>query len=359
MAMRVGEGLRHLSRLVPLLGALAILGSPVGVRVAEAAAAVKVKAPNKAGGKAIKAKMGKASGKDFQRRSMAARKGWAMRRMKGKATASLASKMKTDSALAASPEKQASFFNRSMAAQKGWETRRANQGMAKGPKLKAGKTKTAKTKSSAAKTARKSSKKKSTRKSQKRQARKNNKKKNRTAVAAAEEPAAHAPPEAASDVDAEAAQPDVDPDAEPGMDEPTGPSRTRKILKRVGIGVAIVGGAAIGLAGGWAVFPLIGGLTAVGGIPGTAIVGAVMGAGLGGGTASWFLIDKPAREAQQAAGGGGEVGADKLRRWAQRRQAENVMGNGPGVGMFGMNGPGLSLPGQPGNLGNNNGIGQN
>ena len=333
LPMRVGEGLRHLSRLVALLGALAILGSPLGERAAEAASAVKVKAPNKAAGKAIKAKMGKASGKDFERRSTAARKGWAMRRMKDKANASLASKMKTDSALAASPEKQASFFNRSMAAQKGWEARRANQGLAKAPRTKVAKTKAAKAKSSAAKSARKTSKKKSTRKSTKRQARKKDKKKNRTAVAAAEEPAAQAP-EAGAEVDAEAAEPEFDPDAEPGMDEDMGPSRRSKILRRIGITAAIVGGAALGVAGGWALFPVIGGLTALGGIPGTAIVGAVVGAGMGGGTALQFM------------GGGGGLNQQQ-RQAAIIRQRDGVGMNMPG----GMNGNvGVTQPGQLGNM---------
>jgi hypothetical protein len=343
--MRAGEALRKLSRLLALLGVMTVmLGSPGLERSAEAAA--KVKAPAK-----VKVKA-KTQGKEFQRRSTAARKGWAMRRMKEKATASLESKMKSDQALAGSPEKQASFFNRSMAAQKGWETRRASAGMAKTPK--AAKT-TAKPKTTASKskaknsTARKSSKKKSSKKSQRRQAKKNNKKKNDEALAAAAAP--EPATDGAAEVDADQQPDEVAPEAM----EATGPSRRGKILRRIGVGVAIVGGAAIGLAGGWALFPVIGGLTALGGVPGTAIVGAVIGGGIGAGTSSWFLIDKPAREAQQAAGGFSDQGADKLRRWATRRQLENAGLNGAGVGggFGGLNGPGMSLPGQPGNFGNN------
>ena len=326
--MRVGEGLRHLSRLVALLGALAILGSPLGERVAEAAA--KVKVPNKAAGKSIKAKMGKTTGKEFERRSTAARKGWAMRRMKDKANASLASKMKTDSALAASPEKQASFFNRSMASQKGWEARKAN--MAGGGKA-AARTKVAKATTSKAKktskSARKTTKKKQTKKSQRKNARKKDKKKKNEALAAAA-PAPETPAAEQAQVDAEPEQPEMEPEAF----EETGPSRRSKILRRVGIGAAIIGGAALGVAGGWALFPIIGGLTALGGIPGTAIVGAVVGAGMGGGTALQLM------------GGGGGLNSQQ-RQAAIIRQREGAGMNMPG----GLNGNvGVTQPGQLGNM---------
>ncbi|HEU5055177.1 MAG TPA: hypothetical protein VFU21_01570 [Kofleriaceae bacterium] len=339
--MRAGEALKQLSRLLTLLGVLAILVGPgvVGERAAEAAA--KVKAPAK-----VKVKA-KTQGKEFQRRSMAARKGWAMRRMKQKATASLESKMQSDPGLAASPEKQASFFNRSMAAQKGWEARRASAGMAKTPK--AAKTTKAKTTASKSrsKTTKKSSKKKASRKKQARK--QDRKKKNDQALAAAAAP--EAATDAPAEVDADPQQDEVAPEAM----EATGPSRRSKILRRIGVGVAIIGGAALGVAGGWALFPVIGGLTALGGVPGTAIVGAVVGGGLSAGVSSWFLIDKPARDAQQAAGGFSDQGADKLRRWATRRQLENAGLNGAGVGggLGGLNGPGMSLPGQLGNFGNN------
>jgi hypothetical protein len=95
----------------------------------------------------------------------------------------------------------------------------------------------------------------------------------------------------------------------------------RKIATGVGITAAIVGGAALGAAGGWAIAPILGIVAGASGAPGTAFVGAVMGAGLFGGTASRFLKDNPQRRAQEVAGGAG-ISEKQLRRWAVRNQLD-------------------------------------
>jgi hypothetical protein len=122
-----------------------------------------------------------------------------------------------------------------------------------------------------------------------------------------------------------------------------------------GVTAAIVGGAALGLVVGPALFAaaaaavLPGGAAAgaaaasstaifVGGIPATAITGAVAVAGIFGGTASYFLQTRPQRKAaeRQATGLGG---SDQQKRMARRQLAE-MLGGAPaglqrGPGMLG------------------------
>jgi hypothetical protein len=339
---------RQLSRLLVLLGAFALAASAPQAYAAKQKPAVSKKAKDK----------------QAKTRSDSAKKGWETRRMNQKASANWALRVAKNPSAANKPGAQEAFFKRSLASQRGHQTRLAAGMSAKAPtKAKVSKKTKLRTKK-VAKSKKATPKKKQARTGPK----KSRPRRGKTDDAAAL--AAQSPEVAAPEVgQPEAPAGDVG-TGEQGMELPSErPGRFGSFARKagrvaLGVGITVAVGA-IGFAGGFALAPVIGALTFVGGVPGTAIVGAVMGLGIGAGTTSYFMKDKPARMAQQQMAGGDDnlQGADLLRRYATRRMLENhnLNGAGPGggLGMFGVGG--MSQPGQLGNMINpgQNGPGNN
>jgi len=133
---------RSLSSLLLILGAVALLASPLSSS-ALAASAKQATTATKAAGKTK-------AGKPNKARSEAAKKGWETRRMNQKAEANWASRLKKNPG-ADVPGAKETFLKQSVSSQRGWKTRQENMASkasaktAKTGKAKAGKKVAAKT----------------------------------------------------------------------------------------------------------------------------------------------------------------------------------------------------------------------